>query len=504
MTSNLRFRRQFLLSNEIVEELRSWQCRELDGIYLYAHPDLCITAVENDHASIVMLGSIFDPAHPERTNQDIVSSFGLRVFALGQLIQTIKPYVGRYVIVYKDETDFSIIHDPLGLREVYYCTKINKVIAGSQPNLLDEFSEPRLGITKDIEVLRFCQKDINAVRSGRLWVGNETCFDAIEHLMPNHYLDLRSRKAKRYWPSKQLEKLDLDVAVSRLCAHLKGAIRAMLLRHKVMMAVTSGIDSRSLLAASRDVSSEVYYFINKKPPLTDQSADIRIPKTIFEKIGLPFHVHDAVGPVDGAFREVFLHNTYMSSDLLLPAIYNVYYKKHQDRVNLLGVGEIGREYYGSAPRTLTGYYLAHCLRYRRSKYAAVQCEKWLREAEGAAKENGVDIMQLFLWEMLLGTWGNVGNSESDIAIEEFDPYDSHLVYETMLSVDRKHTSGSLPDLFRGMFREMWPELLEFPFNPRDGYVDRIVGLLVGIGIYGRLKRAKYWLDYARYGRSLRR
>ena len=117
-------------------------------------------------------------------------------------------------------------------------------------------------------------------------------------------------------------------------------------------------------------------------------------------------------------------------------------------MNLLGVGEIGRDYYGRAPLGFDGYYLARCLKYKRSRYATVQCEKWLRETRGLRKYN-MDIMRLLLWECLLANWGAVGNSESDIAIEEFDPYDSHYIYEIMLSVDKKWVQA---DLSKAMLR----------------------------------------------------
>lgn len=68
---------------------------------------------------------------------------------------------------------------------------------------------------------------------------------------------------------------------------------------------------------------------------------------MFKKINVSFHVHEFDNDVDGKFKEIFLSNTWMAKDLLLPAIYNVYFKNHQDKVNLLGVGELGREYYGA-------------------------------------------------------------------------------------------------------------------------------------------------------------
>ena len=107
----------------------------------------------------------------------------------------------------------------------------------------------------------------------------------------------------------------------------------------------------------------------------------------------------------------------------------------------------------------------------------------------------VDIMKLLLWEALLGNWGAVGNSESDIAIEEFNPYNSHYIYEIMLSVDS--VQG---DLFEGTFKEMWPELLDYPFNPPDTRMDWIKHWLQQIGLFQHLKRQRYRFDRWKFHR----
>jgi hypothetical protein len=96
--------------------------------------------------------------------------------------------------------------------------------------------------------------------------------------------------------------------------------------------------------------------------------------------------------------------------------------------------------------------------------------------------------------------GGVGNSKSDITIEEFDPYDSHYTYEIMLSIDRKHTMGALPDFFRAMHEEMWPEMLMLPFNAADTIRGRIKGWLMQIGIFQHMKNALYRLDHWRFYR----
>jgi hypothetical protein len=104
-------------------------------------------------------------------------------------------------------------------------------------------------------------------------------------------------------------------------------------------------------------------------------------------------------------------------------------------------------------------------------------------------------MSLLLWEQLLGNWGAVGNSESDIAIEEFDPYDSHYMYETLLGVDEVAIKGNRHLMFREMLRRMWPELLEFPINPPSTFKDRIRWSLKRVGAYDALKMLRYEAHY---------
>lgn len=500
MYEKLQFRRQFLLARAPIMPLADWKRFQIDQDHLYAHPDLEITAKEGPSTLILLLGYIFDPAHPAKSNRDIISDLISKVGRFEDLIAAVKPYAGRYALLYRDDSTFAILHDPLGQREIYYCTQPNKVICGSQPNLVAAFSEPELGVTQDRSILHFYEQELKLGRSGRLWVGDETYYHSVKHLMPNHYLDIRSLLAKRYWPNRRLERIDLSTAVKQSCDYLQGTMKAVTSRYDVMMAVTSGIDSRSLLAASREVRDRIYYFINKEPPLNDKSADIRIPRNMFNKLNIPFHVHNVDGPVDEEFRNVFLNNTFMSTDLILPTIYNVYFKNHANKLNLLGVGEIGRDFYGEAPRNLTGYYLARNLKYKLSRYATAQCERWLREARGIAETYNVDIMKLFLWEGLLANWGVVGNSESDIAIEEFDPYNSHYIYEIMLSIDRKHTKGSPPDFFKAMYEEMWPELLGFSFNPPDTNWNRVRSWLIKAGLFQHLKRVLYKFDHWKFHR----
>lgn len=265
-----------------------------------------------------------------------------------------------------------------------------------------------------------------------------------------------------------------------------------------MMAVTAGIDSRTLLAASREITDKIYFFINKERDLNDKSPDIWVPRKLFSTLNVPFQVHEVPGDVDDGFKQVFLTNTFFSSERILPTIFNVYFKNHSDKVNILGLGEIGRARFGYEPKKVSAYYLAFALGYKKSKYAVKQCQGWLKEVLPAARQYGLDIMTMLYWEQVFGNWGAVGNSESDIAMEEFNPYDSHYLYETLLSVDEKSIKGNRRIIFIEMLRKMWPELLEYPLNPPDTMKAKAAFLLRKIGVYPVLKKLRYQANHFRY------
>ena len=79
--------------------------------------------------------------------------------------------------------------------------------------------------------------------------------------------------------------------------------------------------------------------------------------------------------------------------------------------------------------------MAEMQEYRECQYAMRQCEQILVDILPVARESGINVLDLFYWEQRLGNWGAVRNSESLIAIEKVDPFDSHLLCEVFLGVE---------------------------------------------------------------------
>jgi hypothetical protein len=490
MMHRLDYRRQFLLATGPVTELESWKHFQVGEYFLHVHPDLEVTVACDSHKSITLVGYLFDPDQYRQTNQDILLRMLAESIDLESLILALKRLTGRYAIFFQDHKNLVLLHDALALREVYYCESPNNVICGSQPNLLERFSVPKIHKSFGPEIQDFVINHLPRVRDGRLWPGDGSPFEAVKHLLPNHFLDIHQLKTVRYWPNSRIPEHSLNDAIKLAATFLQGAMKAALNRYPLMMAVTAGEDSRTLLAASKDICDSIYFFINKHDRLKEKNADIRIPTELFRRIGIPFHVHTYSKDVPPDFKEVFKQNTFYAKEGLLAAIYNVYYKQHQEKVNILGVGEVGRTKFFEEPQKVTPYYLAYMLRYRSSRYAVKECQRWLEATQQVAHSYKLNIMTLFWWEVLIGNWGAVGNSESDVAIEEFDPYNSHFLYETFLSVDAKFRTFRENILFRELIRSMWPQLLDVAFNPPDSAKDKLNSVLHKIGFEYVLRRTK--------------
>lgn len=498
MYKQLKYRRQFLISKIPIDSLDKWTCLDLGDLYLYAHPDLEVHNVANQNQRIVLLGNMFDAEVAEKGNVDLVADLLARTGGLNDFLTGARQYAGNYALLYQSDQDMVIMQDALALREIYYCTEDNKIISGSQPNLMLSFAAPAFLETNNLDLLDFYKNYLKDAS----WIGDETLYQGVKRLLPNHYLDIRARKVHRYWPNKPVRRLDLDEAVSQICPYLQGIMKSMANRHSLMLAVTSGTDSRTLLAASRDLREKIYYYINNHNNMGYSHPDIYVPQAMFDKIGIPFHVHDISSDIDEEFKRIYFANTFFRTERLMTSIYNVYFKNHGEKVNITSTGEIGRSRYGTADRRLNSYLVAYKLGQNpRCRYVNTQSKKILKELNPVARKFGVNMLTLLYWEQKIGIWGTIVNSESDIAIEELDPYDSHLLCELLLGVDEKYTRYDEQPccvLFQKMIKTMWPELMEWPINPPYTKRDKIVDLLTKMGMSNPLREIKYQISYMRY------
>jgi asparagine synthetase B (glutamine-hydrolysing) len=166
-----------------------------------------------------------------------------------------------------------------------------------------------------------------AFRSESAWIGNETPYEGIMHLPPNHYLDITGNKVERFWPYAERSKTKLSDAADIMATLLKGTYEAAVKRYKLHQGLTSGWDTRVLLAASRQHVKEIkfYFLAGFKNEKQGVLRDRRVAVEIAEKTGIPLDIYNFNEvSTDPQFEKIFYANNILARPKLLLYITSVH------------------------------------------------------------------------------------------------------------------------------------------------------------------------------------
>jgi hypothetical protein len=478
------YRRQFVLSNRPIPEMQEWKSILLGHLHLTVHPDLETTLSKGSNGEFLLLGFVLKHNRPDANNQDLLDEMAGTCRDFDQMLEYCRDLCGRYVIVFAFPGKTGLLNDLIGSRSVYYCIHQESVWCASQPSTLAKL----LGIDEDRspEVRAYVERDMFA--SGEAcWIGDGTKYVGMKHLLPNHYLDFEAKKAFRYWPTYPLGTQELESASQKSAAMLENIMRAASNRFQLCMAITAGWDSRCLLAATRNVQSKIYYYIQKFGGMSDSHSDIWVPRRLAQKLGFVFHVIECGDYCDDAFDTALERNVFVLHNPAKKTLYRNFYQNFQGKVNASGyIGEICRNRYGiDSVRNIAD--LLVLVHLSQSEYAVTSLKDWYAEAKSLCDALGYNLRDIFYWEQRMGNWGSMFPAELDIAIDEFYPFGTRRLIETILAVDEKLRPYKNSSVNRRMIELLWPELLSEPINPISWRARTVKSLKRNV------KRALSWL-----------
>lgn len=463
---NLIFNRQFIMGGKLTERLEGWNEYEVcKGIYVTSHPNLEIEIDRNMNQTVIMIGYILDPKKPEYTNKMIVRELNHNSNDFFEFKKNTYSLSGRWVLIYVKENEIKILNDPNSLRSIFFIKKNNKTWLGSQPEILKYFIETESRYESellDYKNSSFFKKNENN------WYGNETVYKDIYHLLPNHYLDYNSGEIRRFFVN-QVEELSLNETIENVSNLLKGTIKAMNLREKLMIGVTAGWDSRVIVAATKSIKDEVYYYVSKMN-MSESDNDIRIPKILFSKEHLKLNILDTKEPVRDEIKLLLSNNVTLSR--ILPKTRTIQYllDNFDGYVNVNGnASGIAKNVYGidnpSIDKINGKYILNKAGFYKDFKYVEEQINLWLDELRESKIAENIPVMDLFYWEQRMGNWGSLYQAEQDIAIDELMPFNNREIIMNLLNVDEKLRLEPDYIIYEKLIEFMWPELMSEPVNP---------------------------------------
>ncbi|BAU48096.1 hypothetical protein SVA_1534 [Sulfurifustis variabilis] len=462
------FAGQFLLGPELPQSLPSWERYALgDGLALTVHPQLPVHTVSQGDRSLTLVGFALDPDLPTADDTDILLHLLERYASIDSLIAATAQLGGRWVLIAQAGDARHLFHDALGLRQAFYTDP--RVTTGlwvmSQPGLALEV----LNLTPAREALEFIDSFEFRSFAEYRWPAAASPLQELRRLQPNHVLDLHSGKVRRFWPTVPMRRPPIACAIANVTRLLTGLVKAAAHRYDLALALTAGIDSRVVLAASREVSHRISYVTVRQARMADDHPDVVVPARLLNRLGLPGEIVRARASMSPVFSWVYKRSVFLAHDHYGPDAEAILRRFGRRKTVITGSGaEVARcsfrDVYAFARwRRPSARDLARLQQMGEHPLAIRHFGEWL---EDARCRDYVPVLDLFEWEQGHGSWLASTQLEFDIAWRDiFTPYNCRAVLSELLGVEERHRRAPRHTLFRRIAETMWPDVLSEPINP---------------------------------------
>ncbi|MBK8211773.1 MAG: hypothetical protein IPK78_19290 [Rhodospirillales bacterium] len=363
----------------------------------------------------------------------------------------------------------TLLNDAFGLRQLVYTVGVKKGWYASDPALLADL----LNLKPDPEAEKFLQLiKIGMGMREYYFPGDVTRYAEVKHLQANHFLDLKEHSHHRFFPCDPIEEQPLEDVAHRAATMLRNIVEGAHERFPLALALTAGMDSRLVLAATKSISQNVLYYTIAHPlRMKDQAVpssdpDIKIAARLCAKLGLSHQVVPARAVIDGTeFSKLLAQHTSMPHRFFGEGAQGLLQEFRERRVALTGsCSETARlKWYRKANLdTVTADKIADLYGWGLGNEAFVRrtIDEWLATAKPRCEATGFQLLDLFYWEYKMGRWLAQALIEQDLAQETLCPFDCRELITTMMATQWKDRSFYTNfRLQRAMLAELWPECL---------------------------------------------
>jgi hypothetical protein len=470
--TGLQFHNHFVLGPARVAALHSWHHLQInDAFHLATHPDLnTYQACEGDR-SMTLIGFILDPVDPRAGDDHIVNGLLAGCHSCENVIKNTVSYGGRWVLIVNHAKKITLYTDAVGLRQVFYARTGPKgeLWCASQPGMIAQI----LGLTMDPAAVDYINSHEFRCNPEFRWPGDSTPYQEIKHLLPNHYLDLAAGRSIRYYPSAPLPELGLEQVAESSAVILSGLMKSAAHRFDLSLSITAGIDSRLVLAASREIKDKINYMTVRQIGMPDDHPDVMVPSQLLPSIGLKHDVVNSSLLIDDAFLEIFKKNVPVAHYVYAPDAQAILKQYGQKRVAVTGsASEVARSSFRvmnlyTKDEDITIERLARMQEMGKQPFALDHLSRW---RAGLGDLHNLNVLSLFEWELDDGNWLAMCQLEFDAAWKDiFTPFNCRELITTMHCANPQLMAAPKYELYYALINRMWPEVLNTPINPHKNY-----------------------------------
>ncbi|MGO1942110.1 MAG: asparagine synthase-related protein [Yaniella sp.] len=381
--------------------------------------------------------------------------------------EVLSNYAGRYALIYGDQNTIKVVNDATAMRPIYYA-HVGGVVA-SHALLVEQAMSGSI------------RKSDMPFRYG--YPGNATPYRRTKILTPNTYYNLATNRVGRFWPRQNVAERSVNEAAHEILDRAVQAIQNIAAQRPIKMALTAGLDSRTMLAIMMHsgVEFETYTYgigadtLMDRNLATDLAHHLGVKHTVIKNVQTPSGLRNRL---DDAHYATHHKSTVASlaawfDDTSTAAV----------TANLL---EIGRTFYQhakkvgvEAPITASALKNLHYRSIPKSgkqaiadwgkelyDFVANECfADFLDETGFADAAQFVDAFDLFYWEHRMSAWHGAAMVERDYYAEPFIPFNARAILEIMLGVPEENRQSA--DVFYKIINTVNPGLTDLPINPKS-------------------------------------
>ena len=476
--SHLLYARGYLITDFYIKPPKAnWKYKTIRNYHVYHDPEVKFEIVDNGFHWIALLGYALDTFSWSMDARFICNKLLEKYSYSNEKFFDYLDYLnGRFLLMYGDNYNAYILTDAGGLRSTFYSTNEYKLIVSSHQNLVGHYLNSSPLDPKEI--------DYYYNYTTYSLPGDLTTYKNVFFLIPNHYLNLKTREVKRYFPRETLKPNRLDEVIEDLSETLTKQFYLISNYNKLVFSLSAGFDSRTSLALVKEIKDDILFFTyytdlakgNKSSII--HNIDKEVVKSIVQNLELN-HVFFPISIVEdnedfNEFCAVLRHNVCGKHSYKLAKLY---YEKLNDNVLHIrsNLSEIARAYYKKSlqlPKKISAKFMTECYSKRASKDPKIVSlfNNFYKKYHYDDLFN-YDPYDLFYWEYRMGTWHTRVLLESDIAHDTFIVYNSRNVLNKMLSLSLTERKNDV--IFQELINKNWPVLNYWNINSTKTVYDTV-------------------------------
>jgi hypothetical protein len=462
-------RGQFYLGQKKLKQFPNWSHYLINGgTYLSTHPSVNVETKIIGKMHATLIGFIIDPNYTDASNEEIITKLLTELNHEQPLFPLTYNFCGRYILIIGGDGDTIIFTDATGNRQIFYTDiKATKHLwCASEPGILSEICN----LNPDPVAQSFMDSPEFKDNDEFWWPGDTSVYCEVRRLLPNHYLNLNNGKCIRYWPDKHLISKSSKHVAKSVASTMKSLLKGANNRAYLSVSITSGLDSRIVLAASKQVASNMSFMTVQQKNMSIDHADVTLPKRILSDLALPYSIIKSDKPVRENFKYFYYKSILHVHEKWLGDAQCIFDYNNAEKIAVTGsVAEVARLFYNNKSlknlEEITPDYLSSITKMGNHPFVIAAFERWL---DGLDKTYNYEIADLLYWEQRAGSWLAASQSEFSLVWGDiFTPFNCRAMLIEMLSVDRRLRKPPDSIFFKDVIRILWPKLLKYPINPHQ-------------------------------------